>query len=139
MSSKDYVPLLYLLAILVGFYLLFVRPQRSRARKTMQMQSELHAGDRVMLTSGIFGSVVALRDDQIDVTVADGVVITVDRRAVGVIVGGERPSDARRDDARRDDARPDDARPDDARRDDARRDDARPDDARPDHTDREDG
>jgi preprotein translocase subunit YajC len=80
---KNLVPLLYLFLIIAAFYLLVIRPQRARARRTSSMQSQIGLGDEVMLTSGIFGTVSAVDDSMVFLTVADGVQIKVDRRAVG--------------------------------------------------------
>jgi preprotein translocase subunit YajC len=80
---RNLLPLLYLFLLVAAFYLLVVRPQRARARRTSTMQSQIGPGDEVMLTSGIFGTVASLDDEVVLLTVADGVQIKVDRRAVG--------------------------------------------------------
>ena len=80
---NNLVPLLYLFLIIAAFYLLVIRPQRSRARRTAAMQSQLGPGDEVMLTSGIFGTITSVDDQIAHITIADGIEIKVDRRAVG--------------------------------------------------------
>jgi preprotein translocase subunit YajC len=80
---NNLLPLLYLFLIIAAFYLLVIRPQRSRARRTAAMQSQLGPGDEVMLTSGIFGTIVAVDDQIAFITIANGIEIKVDRRAVG--------------------------------------------------------
>jgi preprotein translocase subunit YajC len=80
---RNLFPLLYLFLIIAAFYLLVIRPQRARARRTSSMQSQIGPGDEVMLTSGIFGTIAAIDDQVVVLTVADGVQIKVDRRAVG--------------------------------------------------------
>lgn len=80
---NNLLPLLYLFLIIAAFYLLVIRPQRSRARRTAAMQSQLAPGDEVMLTSGIFGTIAAVDDQIAFITVANGIEIKVDRRAVG--------------------------------------------------------
>ena len=46
------------------------------------MQSGLSEGDRVMTTSGLYGTVVDTSDDTIDIEIADGIVTTWLRAAV---------------------------------------------------------
>jgi preprotein translocase subunit YajC len=82
---KNLVPLIYLALLVFAFYFLMIRPQRQRMRRTDAMQSQIDVGDEVMLTSGIFGTVAAIDDDGIQVTVADGVQIRVDKRAIGTV------------------------------------------------------
>ena len=55
------------------------------------MQSSLEVGERVMLTSGIYGTLREVGDQTVGVEIADGVAITVARAAVGQVVDGALP------------------------------------------------
>jgi preprotein translocase subunit YajC len=75
------------LVLIVGAaYLLLIRPARKRAQDVNVLQRSLTVGADVMLTSGIFGSVVGIEDDQLRIEVAEGVVLTVHRGAVAKVV-----------------------------------------------------
>jgi preprotein translocase subunit YajC len=78
--------LLPILLLVVLLYLLVIRPARKRAQRVTQLQQALSVGDEVMLTSGIYGHVVAVEDDRLKVAIADGVVVTVHRGAIGQLV-----------------------------------------------------
>ena len=78
--------LLPLVGIALLFWLLMIRPAQRRQRETLRMQSAIEAGDEVMLTSGIFGTVKAVVDDRFQVEVAPGVVVEIARGAVGTVV-----------------------------------------------------
>ncbi|MFT4083261.1 MAG: preprotein translocase subunit YajC [Nocardioides sp.] len=78
--------LLPLLLIVVVFWFLLIRPQQRRAKEARAMQNALGPGERVMLTSGIFGEVVRIEDDHIVVSIADGVEIKVVRAAIGNVI-----------------------------------------------------
>jgi preprotein translocase subunit YajC len=80
---SELASLLPLVGIAVLFWLLLVRPQQRRQRELRQMQSSLGVGDRVMLTSGIYGVLRSLADDSVRVELAPGVVVEVARGAVG--------------------------------------------------------
>ncbi len=82
----ELVQLLPLIGVIVLIYLLMIRPAARRNRELAALQSALTAGDRVMLTSGFFATVRALDDDQIQVELAEGVVVTVARGAVARVV-----------------------------------------------------
>ena len=55
--------LLFLAVLVVGMYLLVVRPQRARAKQLAQVRSSLSVGARVVTTAGLHATVVALDDD----------------------------------------------------------------------------
>jgi preprotein translocase subunit YajC len=85
--------LLPLVGIAALFWLLLIRPQQRRQRELRQMQSALAVGDRVMLTSGIYGVLRSLEDQSVRVELAPGVVVEVARGAVGQKVPAEGPGD----------------------------------------------
>jgi preprotein translocase subunit YajC len=74
--------------ILIGavFYLLIMRPARTRQRKQMELMSGLTPGSRVMTTAGIYGTVVAVEDDDAEIEIAPGVVIRVIKAAIGKVI-----------------------------------------------------
>jgi preprotein translocase subunit YajC len=79
----SYLPLVL---VVIAFWLLVLRPARNRQRDFMRTQNALEPGARVMLASGIFGELVAVRDDDVDIRVASDVVLTVARQAVAKII-----------------------------------------------------
>lgn len=83
------VGLLPLLGILLIFWLLVIRPASRRQKDQLRMQSSLAVGDRVVLTSGFFGTLTALHDDRLEVELAPGTTVTVARAAVGSVVHDE--------------------------------------------------
>ena len=81
-SSGSYVPLLIIVALFGLVYVFFLRPRQQRMRQQQTATRELGVGDEVMSAGGIFGRVVALDADQVEVEVAPGVVMTFVRRAI---------------------------------------------------------
>jgi preprotein translocase subunit YajC len=84
-------PLVPLVLILAAAYFLLIRPARKRAQEVNALQRALEIGANVMLTSGIYGEVVQIDEEQIHVEIAPGVIVKVHRGAIGKIVG-ELPS-----------------------------------------------
>jgi len=77
--------LLFPLLILLLFIPIFLsgRKQRRQMQEMQKMQSALEAGDVVMTTSGLRGTIVdASYEDTLDIEIADGVVTTWVRGAV---------------------------------------------------------
>jgi preprotein translocase subunit YajC len=71
-----------LIVLFAAFYLLMIRPQRNRQRRTMQVQNQVSPGQRIRTTAGLYGTVVSGDDRDIVVEVAPGVHVTMLRRAV---------------------------------------------------------
>ncbi|MFI9386505.1 preprotein translocase subunit YajC [Kutzneria sp. NPDC052558] len=76
--------LLPLLIVLVGGMLFFgSRRQRKAVAEQQKLQTSLQVGDRVMTTSGLFGTVAGVDSEtDIDIEIAPGVVTTWLRAAV---------------------------------------------------------
>ncbi len=72
--------------ILVAFYFLILRPQRTRARQADQLQTRLAPGVEVMTTSGMFGLVTEVRDDSVLLEISPGTTVRVIKAAVGRII-----------------------------------------------------
>ncbi len=78
--------LLPIVAFALIFWLLLVRPAQRRRKQVAAMQSALNVGDHVIMTSGVFGTVTGVEDDKLHLEIADGVVITVARAAIGEVL-----------------------------------------------------
>jgi preprotein translocase subunit YajC len=77
----------FLIALMVVvFYLLIMRPQKKRQQALQRTISESVPGTRVMLGSGIFGTVVAVGDRQMVLETSPGVEITVLKQAIARVV-----------------------------------------------------
>ena len=108
--------LLFFALILVAFYFLIIRPQRTRARQAAQLQARLVPGVEIMTTAGLFGRVVEVHDDALVLEVSPGVLVRFAKAAVGRIVDAEDTSE--NDDTDADDNAADDTRADETRADD---------------------
>lgn len=84
--------LLPFVLVFVIFYLLIILPQRKKQKKHMQLVEALKPGDRIITTAGIFGTVMGVQKDRIELKIAANTKIDITKSAVGVILGaGERP------------------------------------------------
>ncbi len=69
------------------FYVLIIMPQRKKQKKHMEMVDNLKPGDRVITTAGIFGKIMSVQKDRIEVKIAANTNIEITKSAVGVILG----------------------------------------------------
>jgi len=74
--------LLVIVLALLGFWAIVMRPARVQQRQVAQLQVELEVGDEVIISAGIFGTVVAIEDDLVRLEIAPGTVVTVARQVV---------------------------------------------------------
>ena len=81
--------LLPMLLIIGVFYLLLIRPQQKRQRELQQTIAELKAGDRVVTTGGIIGTITTVRDTSLLIRSADKSMLEIARSAVAGIEGEE--------------------------------------------------
>lgn len=82
--------LVQLALILLIFYFFLIRPQQKKMREHAAMVEALKVGDKVMLGSGIYGKISAIKEDKLILEIANGVEITVDRMTVGMVVSDEK-------------------------------------------------
>ena len=86
---KDLASLLPIIGIAVLFWLLIIRPASKQRKAVAQLQAKLEPGNRVMMSSGIYGTVERMVDDRVHLRVADGVVVEVARGAINTVVRPE--------------------------------------------------
>ena len=110
MSTDQLAQILPLLLIVLAFWFLVIRPARKRQQDTARVQSSVDVGTEVMLGSGIYGTVVAVADDTLQLEVAPGTIVKVARQAVGrVITDSTREERSSNDSAREGDASSDES------------------------------
>ena len=78
----ELVQLLPLVAIVLLFWLMVVRPASRRQKELTRVQESLQPGHRVMLSSGFFGTVRSLTEDRARIEVSPGVEVEVVRAAI---------------------------------------------------------
>lgn len=71
-----------LLLIFVVFYFLLIVPQKRRQRELQEKVANLKAGDRIVTTGGIIGTISAVRETSLLIRSADKSMLEVARSAV---------------------------------------------------------
>jgi preprotein translocase subunit YajC len=74
-----FLPLIIIMGI---FYVLLILPAQRRQKKTQEMINALKNGDKVVTTGGLFGTIVGLEGDSVQLRIADQVKVKVLRSAV---------------------------------------------------------
>lgn len=86
-----YSQLPFFIPIILLMYFLMIRPQQKQEKARKAMLSKIQRGDRVVTSSGVHGVIASVSDDTVQILIdGDGKVkVTVDRSAVGRVVGNE--------------------------------------------------
>lgn len=78
--------LLLFVAMAAIFYFLILRPQQRAKRAKAELMSALTEGSEILTVGGIYGTVIELRDEDMDLEIAEGVVMRIDRRALATVI-----------------------------------------------------
>jgi len=74
-----FLPLIVIMGI---FYVLLILPAQRRQKKTQEMINALKNGDKVITSGGLYGTIVGLEGDSVQLRIADQVKVKVLRSAV---------------------------------------------------------
>jgi preprotein translocase subunit YajC len=85
-AGNGLIAFLPLAIIMVIFYVLLILPAQRRQKRSQAMLSSLKVGDKVITTGGLYGNIVALDGDAIQLRIADQVKVKVARSAVSNVL-----------------------------------------------------
>ena len=84
-GASAFVGLAPLFIIVIIFYLVLFVPQQRQRKRLQQMQHELKAGDKVIMNCGIYGTVVGVEDETVQLRVAEQMRIRVSRQSIAAL------------------------------------------------------
>ena len=87
-------PLILFGVMFAIFYFLMIRPQQRQRQDRERMLSALKRGDKVVTTSGMYGTITGINEHTITLRVADQVKLEFERTAIGRVVEGQGDKDA---------------------------------------------
>ena len=79
-------PIVMVLAMIVMFYFLLIRPQQVQRKQLQQRMDSLQAGDRVVTSAGIHGLVHNIKDKTVILKIADNTMVEFDKSAVAIVL-----------------------------------------------------
>jgi len=88
------LPFVGMMAVMLGvFYVLLILPQQRRQKKWQTMLDSLKAGDRVVTSGGLKGTIFALKDDSVTLRVPpDNLKLEVSRASIVSVTTPDEPS-----------------------------------------------
>ena len=83
MLNSIFFPAVLMIGI---FYLVLIRPERKKQKAREALLGGMKKGDKVMTTSGIYGTITQIQDEVVTLQVADGVRMRFARAAVQTLL-----------------------------------------------------
>jgi preprotein translocase subunit YajC len=81
---------LFMMLIIFGiFYFILIRPQQKKMKEHKKMVEQLKRGDKVIISGGVYGTVVSVGTETLKVEIADGVKVKIARSSVGTVLTEE--------------------------------------------------
>jgi len=68
--------------LMLIFYVMLIMPAQRRQKKTNQMLAALKTGDKILTSGGIYGTIVGLEGEAVQLRIADQVKVKVARSAI---------------------------------------------------------
>ncbi|MGI6161293.1 MAG: preprotein translocase subunit YajC [Christensenellales bacterium] len=89
-TSASLLDMLPMLAILVVFFLIVFLPQRKRDKKVKEMLANIQVGNNVRTIGGIYGKVVAVKEDVVTIECGpDKVKLVFSKQAIATVENAE--------------------------------------------------
>src|SRR5215467_13764241 len=82
-------PFVMMIIVMGIFYVMLILPQQRQRKKTQAMLQALKSGDKVITSSGIYGTVNGIDGDTIILKIADQVKIRIARSAIAQVEASE--------------------------------------------------
>ena len=73
-------------SIILIFYFMIIRPQQKRAKERQKLLESVKKGDKVITSSGIYGTIAGLDEKTLLVQIADNVKVKLDRGSITTII-----------------------------------------------------
>lgn len=74
--------LLPILLIMIVFVVLFIIPQRKRAKEQQRFRDELKKGDKVVTIGGFHGKITEVKENTVMVSLAPEIVVEIEKSAL---------------------------------------------------------
>jgi preprotein translocase subunit YajC len=86
--------LLLMIVLMAAFYVVMILPAQRRQKKVAEMLKNLKAGDKVITNGGIYGTIVGLEDEAVQLRIAEQVKVKVSRSAIAGLQAEPQPKES---------------------------------------------
>ena len=86
--------LIFLGLLIAIFYFMLIRPQKKRMQEHRQLVDSVDTGDTVVTMSGMYGTVKAIGEDDVELEISPGTTVRFMKNAIGRRVTEDLDQDA---------------------------------------------
>ncbi len=85
MDGNSANTIVFIVVLVVGMYMLVIRPNQQRAKQMRELVASLETGKRVMTAGGIWGTLRNVGEDSVEMEISPGVIIELEKAAVAKV------------------------------------------------------
>ena len=83
---ENYMSFIWIIIMFAAMWFILIRPAQKRQKATIQMQSGLKKGDKVVTIGGLHGEVDSIEDTIIYLKIDGSTTVKFERQAIGRVV-----------------------------------------------------
>ena len=83
---EGYMSFVWIIIMFAAMWFILIRPAQKRQKATVQMQSGLKKGDKVVTIGGLHGEVDAIEDTIVYLKIDGNTTVKFERQAIGRVV-----------------------------------------------------
>ncbi len=85
-SDSSFIMIAYILVFGAIIYFMMIRPQMKKSKEQRQLLASISKGDEVVTVGGLAGRVMQMGDEYLQIEVAEGVTVKVQKAAVTLLL-----------------------------------------------------
>lgn len=75
-----------MIVMIVVIYFLMIRPEQRKQKAKQEMLKEAKKGDKILTIGGIYGTINSVKDDAVNVKIADNTIIKITKTAISSVI-----------------------------------------------------
>ena len=84
--DSNFMSIIWIVIMFAAMWFILIRPAQKQRKATMQMQSNLKKGDKVITIGGLHGEVDSIEDTIVYLKIDGNTTVKFERQAIGRIV-----------------------------------------------------
>ena len=81
-AKPMWTSLIWIVALIVIFWLFFIRPQSKKAKEAQKFRDELKKGDKVVTIGGFHGKITEVKENTVMVSLAPEITVEIEKSAL---------------------------------------------------------
>ncbi len=87
-GSGTFIPMMLIMFGVI--YFMMIKPEQKKAKEKKSMIDELKKNDKIITIGGIHGTVTIVKDDTVQLKIADNTVVRISKSAIATVVSDKK-------------------------------------------------